>query len=88
MSSEPVVDISEDKTKIETTSIVEEEPKNEHPVFAAIKECGDDVEKVRNFFEVDGVPVDIEDSIGMTPLMHACWKGHLKLAKFLIKQVY
>ena len=60
---------------------------DEHPVFAAIKTCDDDVERVRNFFEVDGVPVEVEDSAGMTPLMHACWKGFPKLAKFLIKQV-
>ena len=66
---------------------VEESKPDEHPVFQAIKTCDDDVEKVRNFFEVAGVPVEIEDSAGMTPLMHACWKGFAKLAKFLIKQV-
>ena len=63
------------------------ESKIDHQVFAAIKECKDDIEKVRNFFEVSGISVEIEDSIGMTPLMHACWKGHINLAKFLIKQV-
>ena len=89
MSSEQVKDISEEAI-IDTADKKASKPEegaNDHPVFAAIKVCNDDIEKVRNFFEVDGVPVEIEDSIGMTPLMHACWKGHINLAKFLIKQV-
>lgn len=59
----------------------------DHPVFAAIKTCEDDIEKVRNFFEVDGVPLDLEDSDGLTPLMHACWKAFKKLTAFLLKMV-
>jgi hypothetical protein len=86
MSAEPKNDVSE-TSKPEEKSETEENKTNDHPVFTAIKECGDDIEKIRNFFEVDGVSVEIEDSIGMTPLMHACWKGHINVAKFLIKQV-
>ena len=74
-------------TEAKDESAVTDSKPDEHPVFQAIKTCGDDVEKVRNFFEVAGVPVEIEDSAGMTPLMHACWKGFAKLATFLIKQV-
>ena len=70
-----------DKCKEETNS------KNEHPVFEAIKSSNDDVETVRNYFEIDGVPVEKEDSAGMTVLMHACWKGYGNIVKFLIKQV-
>ena len=74
---------SEDKNVTEST----DESKNDHPVFAAIKSCNDDVEQIRNFFEVDGVSIEIEDSVGMTPLMHTCWKGFANVTKFLIKQV-
>jgi ankyrin repeat protein len=74
---------SEQKTDV----LLTEESKTEHPVFSAIKNSNDEVEKVRNYFEVDGVSIEIEDSAGMTPLMHACWKGFANLAKFLIKQV-
>ena len=89
MSSEQVKVISEELANVPADKKAAEvaEVSSDHPVFAAIKVCNDDIEKVRNFFEVDGVPVEIEDSIGMTPLMHACWKGHINLAKFLIKQV-
>ena len=89
MSSDQVKDVSEESASVPAVKKAAEavEITSDHPVFAAIKVCNDDIEKVRNFFEVDGVPVEIEDSIGMTPLMHACWKGHINLAKFLIKQV-
>ena len=63
------------------------ESSNEHPVFQALKDSNDDVELVRNFFEIDGVPVDVQDNAGMTVLMHACWKGYEKMVKFLLKQV-
>lgn len=65
----------------------EEGSSKDHPVFAVIKSCEDDVEKVRNFFEVDGVSLDLEDSDGLTPLMHACWKAYKKLTSFLLKMV-
>ena len=60
-----------------------------HPVFEAIRTSSQEnvVDAVRNFFEVDGVSLEIMDNTGMTPLMHSCWKGNLDLAKFLIKQV-
>ena len=60
-----------------------------HPVFEAIRASSQEnvVDAVRNFFEVDGVSLEIMDNTGMTPLMHSCWKGNLDLAKFLIKQV-
>ena len=28
---------------------------SDHPVFAAVKDCGDDPEKIRNFFEMENV---------------------------------
>ena len=59
----------------------------EHPVFEAIKDSKDDVELIRNFFEIDGIPVEKQDTSGMTVLMHACWKGYENIVKFLIKQV-
>ena len=60
-----------------------------HPVFDAIRASSQEnvVDAVRNFFEVDGVNLEIMDNTGMTPLMHSCWKGNIDLAKFLIKQV-
>ena len=62
---------------------------NEHPVFQVLKDSIEEeaINNVRNFFEVDGVNIEVLDGSGMTPLMHACWKGYLDLAKFLIKQV-
>ena len=62
---------------------------NEHPVFQVLKDSKEDevIDKVRNYFEVDGVSIEVLDGSGMTPLMHACWKGYVDLAKFLIKQV-
>ena len=63
------------------------ENSNDHPVFQAIKDCKNDVELIRNFFEIDGLSVEKQDSSGMTVLMHACWKGFEKIVKFLIKQV-
>ena len=62
---------------------------NEHPVFQVLKDSIEEevINNVRNFFEVDGVSIEVLDGSGMTPLMHACWKGYLDLAKFLIKQV-
>ena len=64
-----------------------ESEKSEHPVFEAIKHCGNKPDKIRNFFEIEGIPIEIEDSSGMTPLMHACWKGFSDVVQFLIKQV-
>ena len=62
---------------------------NEHPLFEVIKNSKPEtiIEDVRNFFEIDGVSIEILDGSGMTPLMHACWKGNVSFAKFLIDQV-
>jgi hypothetical protein len=32
------------------------------------------------------VSVELEDSHGMTPLMHAAWKGSPEITEFLLKQ--
>jgi len=74
---------TEESEKDDTTK----ENVKDHPVFEAIKDCKDDVELIRNFFEIDGLSVEKLDSSGMTVLMHACWKGFEKIVKFLIKQV-
>ncbi len=57
----------------------------EHPVFAKL-ESGD-IEDVKNLIEVEGVSVEIEDNHGMTPLMHAAWKGRLDLSQYFLQQV-
>ena len=66
-----------------------EPEKPEHPVFDAIKTSKPEnaIENCRNFFEIDGVNIEILDNSGMTPLMHACWKGNVALAKYLLEQV-
>ena len=74
------------KEQPETKKPVDED-KDEHPVFEALKNSKDNVEDIRNFFEIDGLSIEMEDSAGMTVLMHACWKGYEKIAKFLIEQV-
>ena len=62
----------------------------QHPLFEIIKTSQPEVviEAVRDFFEIDGVSIEIQDSSGMTPLMHACWKGNVEFVKFLIKLLY
>ena len=42
---------------------------------------------LKNNKDGDGVNIEILDNSGMTPLMHACWKGNVALAKFLLEQV-
>ena len=56
----------------------------DHPVFKTIADG--DMESMRNYFEVEGVSLEMEDQHGMTPLMHASWKGRQEVAKYLIKQ--
>ena len=60
----------------------------QHPLFEVIKTSKpeDVIEAVRDYFEIDGVSIETLDSSGMTPLMHACWKGNVEFVKFLIKQ--
>ena len=36
--------------------------------------------------QVEGVSLEVEDSHGMTPLMHSCWKGTQAVTEYLIKQ--
>ena len=56
----------------------------DHPVFKTIADG--DMESMRNYFEVEGVSLELEDTHGMTALMHASWKGRQDVAKYLIKQ--
>ena len=64
-----------------------EKTNDDHPVFQAIKDSKDNVEVVRDYFEIHGLSVEKQDTAGMTVLMHACWKGYENIVKFLIKQV-
>ena len=73
----------EDKGDIEEP----EKANDDHPVFQAIKDSKDNVETVRDYFEIHGLSVEKQDTAGMTVLMHACWKGYENIVKFLIKQV-
>ena len=57
---------------------------HDHPVFKAIADG--DMETMRNYLEVEGVSLEVEDASGMTPLMHASWKGQHDIAKYLVKQ--
>jgi len=57
---------------------------HDHPVFKKIDDG--DLETIQNYFEVEGLSLEIADSHGMTPLMHASWKGNPEIAKYLIKQ--
>ncbi len=79
--------VTEAKKEIE--NVVDEKPNNDHPLFGVLKSSKAEnvIEDIRNYFEVDNVSVEIMDSSGMTPLMHACWKGNVDLVKFLIKLV-
>jgi hypothetical protein len=52
---------------------------HDHPVFKAVDDG--DMERIQNFLEVEGLSVELEDSTGMTPLMHASWKGHAAVTK-------
>lgn len=57
---------------------------HDHPVFKTIADG--DMETMRNYFEVEGVSLELEDGTGMTALMHASWKGQQDVAKYLLKQ--
>lgn len=78
-------DVSQGEQLMKEDGTVEKKEKEVHPVFKAVTDG--DVERVRNFFEIENVPIEIQDENGMTPLMHACWKGNKDMVKFLIKQV-
>ena len=57
---------------------------HDHPVFKTIADG--DMETMRNYFEVEGVSLELEDGTGMTPLMHASWKGQQDVARYLLRQ--
>ena len=80
---------NEEKVASEEGSSKQDSGKIEHPLFELIKTSTPEtvVDNVRNYFEIDGISIEIMDSSGMTPLMHACWKGNIAFAKFLIGQV-
>ena len=65
-----------------------------HPIFDAIsKSAEDDVDAVRKYVDMKasegGVDsIDLQDDSGMTLLMHAAWKGKLKVAIMLKKVLY
>ena len=60
-----------------------EEPKPkplpDHPLFKSVDDG--DMERIQNFLEVEGVGVELQDGTGMTPLMHASWKGHVGVTR-------
>jgi ankyrin repeat protein len=68
------------------------EEKPRHAIFDAIcASTDDDVEPVRKYVDLkpsDGgvSSLEVEDDSGMTPLMHAVWKGKVKVAKFLLAE--
>ena len=57
---------------------------HDHPVFKTVADG--DMETMRNYFEVEGVSLELEDGTGMTPLMHASWKGQQDVARYLLRQ--
>lgn len=89
--NQKAANMANEETDNKTSEIQKGEPNDSktHPVFEIIKTSDSEnvVDDVRNYFEVNGVSVEIMDNTGMTPLMQACWKGNLELAKFLINQV-
>ena len=69
-------------------------PPRRHPIFDAIsKSAEDDVDAVRKYIDMKasegGVDsIDLQDDSGMTLLMHAAWKGKLKVRFcFKLKQL-
>ena len=65
-------------------AMVEEPKKDEHPIFKFIEE--ENLDAVQKQIDVEGVSIETEDSHGMTPLMHASWKGRTDIVEFLLKQ--
>ena len=57
---------------------------HDHPVFQKVEDG--DLETIQNYFEVEGLSLEILDQHGMSPLMHASWKGTYDVTKYLIKQ--
>ena len=65
-------------------SMDKETKKEEHPIFKLIEEGN--IDAVQKQIDVEGVSIETEDSHGMTPLMHASWKGRTDIVEFLLKQ--
>ena len=73
VEGESLVDATEAKPKAK-------EIIHDHPIFKKVDDG--DMEGLQNYIEVEGVSVEIPDQNGMTPLMHACWKGHTAIVRF------
>lgn len=83
---EPNKSLVDDKKEIDVKKEVDDKKElvHDHPVFKTID--NGELERIQNYFEVEGVSIEIEDQHGMTPLMHASWKGNGEVANYLIKQ--
>lgn len=57
----------------------------ESSVFACIQE--NNFDELKNLYSQYKLKADIFDSEGMTPLLHACYKGNQQMAEFLIEKV-
>ena len=83
--SSTTIDSKDDTTELDKKNDnSENKVVHDHPVFKTVADG--DMEMMRNYFEVEGVSLEMEDQHGMTPLMHASWKGQHDIAKYLIKQ--
>ena len=56
----------------------------DHPIFKKIEEGR--LDDIKTGLEVDGVSVEVEDSDGMTLLMHAAWKDRADMVQYIIDQ--
>ncbi len=65
----------------------EDEKKSVHPVVEAICRPEDDPDGVRAAMEANPGSLEVADDTGMTPLMHAAWKGKPRTTKMLIDMV-
>jgi len=74
--------VDENKSSVEETT--KTEIIHDHPIFKKVEDG--DLETIQNYFEVEGLSLELEDQHGMTPLMHASWKGTEEVVKYLLKQ--
>jgi len=61
------------------------EVKNKEHLIFSLTEDGS-LDQIQNQIEVEGVSIELEDSNGMTVLMHASWKGHSSVVQYLLNQ--
>jgi len=66
------------------TEEMSEVKKEEHIIFSLTE--GGSLDQIQNQIEVLGVSIELEDSNGMTVLMHASWKGHSAVVQYLLNQ--